>query len=437
MELTTPIPEDAIAALQVGDTIEISGWILCGRDAVLPKVVAMVRDGTAGRLGVDLRGQVIFHTAVSPAGVGPTSSNKLEIESSIEPLSAAGIKIHLGKGALHPETVAVPMISGRGLGITGGTLDKLASIPGFRTDLSEKRFIEIIQACGFSMMGQTGDVAPADKKLYALRDVTATVPSIPLITASIMCKKLAEGIDSLVLDVKWGTGAFMKTVAAARELAESMVRVGEAMGKNITAFITSMNQPLGQAVGNSLEIIESMECLQGQHLDGDLMQVTLRLTAEMLLLAGKASSEAEANDILLGLLRSGAAFECFKKMTALQGGDPSALDDFSKLPTASIVQDYVAPASGVLARVDADGIGRASLVLGGGRQKTDDGIDFAVGLSNLAKVGQPVSKGDRLATIHANDQGKLDQALAYVRDAFVIADSPAPADPLVVERIGR
>ena len=312
--------------------------------------------------------------------------------------------------------VAVPMISGRGLGITGGTLDKLGSIPGFRTDLSEKRFIEIIQACGFSMMGQTGDVAP--------------------ITASIMCKKLAEGIDSLVLDVKWGTGAFMKSVADARALAESMVRVGEAMGKKITAFITGMNQPLGQAVGNSLEIIESMECLQGQHLDGDLMQVTLRLTAEMLMLAGKAATEAEANDIMLGLLRSGAAFECFKKMTELQGGDPSSLDDFSKLPTASIVQDCVAPSSGVVARVDADGIGRASLVLGGGRQKTDDEIDPAVGLTNLAKVGQTVSAGDRLATIHANDPAKLDQALAYVRQAFAIVEVPPPAEPLIVERIG-
>ncbi len=371
-------------------------------------------------------GDVIDTSAISLPKVDKHSTGGIGDKVSIvlAPLAAAA-------------GVAVPMISGRGLGITGGTLDKLASIPGFRTDLTEKRVTEIIHACGFSIIGQPADAAPADKKLYALRDVTATVPSIPLITASIMCKKLAEGIDSLVLDVKWGTGAFMKSVAAARELAESMVRVGEAMGKNITAFITSMNQPLGQAVGNSLEIIESMECLQGQHLDGDLMQVTLRLTAEMLQLAGKASSEAEANDILLGLLRSGAAFECFKKMTALQGGDPSALDDFSKLPTASIVHDYVAPASGILARVDADGIGRASLVLGGGRQKTDDGIDFAVGLSNLAKVGQTVSKGDRLATIHANDPGKLDQALAYVRDAFAIADAPAPAEPLVVERIGR
>ena len=215
-------------------------------------------------------GDVIDTSAISLPKVDKHSTGGIGDKVSIilAPLAAAA-------------GVAVPMISGRGLGITGGTLDKLASIPGFRTDLSEKRFIEIIQACGFSMMGQTGDVAPADKKLYALRDVTATVPSIPLITASIMCKKLAEGIDSLVLDVKWGTGAFMKSVAAARELAESMVRVGEAMGKNITAFITGMNQPLGQAVGNSLEIIESMECLQGQHLDGDLMQVTLRLTAEI------------------------------------------------------------------------------------------------------------------------------------------------------------
>lgn len=331
--------------------------------------------------------------------------------------------------------VAVPMISGRGLGITGGTLDKLAAIPGFRTDLSEKRFIEVIQACGFSMMGQTGDVAPADKKLYALRDVTATVPSIPLITASIMCKKLAEGIDSLVLDVKWGTGAFMQTVESARELARSMVRVGQAMGKGMVALITDMNQPLGRAVGNSLEIIESMECLQGQHLDGDLMTITLRLTAEMLVLGGKAKDFEDATTQLKALLHSGAAFETFKKMTELQGGDPSSLDDFSKLPTASLQQEYVAPASGVLLDVDANSIGRAALVLGGGRQKTDDEIDPAVGLTHVAKVGDRVSAGDRLATIHANDPAKLEQALPYIRNAFRIGEGPAPQRPGIIDRI--
>lgn len=328
--------------------------------------------------------------------------------------------------------VAVPMISGRGLGITGGTLDKLASIPGFSTNLTEAQFIDTIHKCGFSMMGQTGDVAPADKKLYALRDVTATVPSIPLITASIMCKKLAEGIDSLVLDVKWGTGAFMQTVEQATALAESMARVGKAMGKGITALITDMNQPLGHAIGNSLEIIESMECLKGKHAGSDLMDITMRLTAEMLLLAKKASSLDEARAILQKHIDDGSAFETFKKMTALQGGDPASLDDYSLLPTASIQEPFLAPSSGYVASVDANSIGRASLVLGGGRQKTDDAIDPAVGIADLVKIGQPVSKGDLLCTVHASTAAGLEAARPYLQSAFAFSDTPpAPPTPVV------
>ncbi|NCD22273.1 MAG: thymidine phosphorylase, partial [Spartobacteria bacterium] len=226
--------------------------------------------------------------------------------------------------------LAVPMISGRGLGITGGTLDKLESIPGFNVNLSEKLFIETIHKCGFSMIGQTGEIAPADKKLYALRDVTGTVASIPLITASIMCKKMAEGIDSLVLDVKWGTGAFMRTIEDATALAQSMVRVGKAMNKGMVALLTDMNQPLGRTAGNALEIIESMECLQGQYADEDLMNITMALTAEMLVLGKKAATTEEAVGILKKIIASGAAFAKFKEMAALHGADVSALDDLSK-----------------------------------------------------------------------------------------------------------
>ena len=331
--------------------------------------------------------------------------------------------------------IAVPMISGRGLGITGGTLDKLAAIPGMRTDLSEKEFLETIHQCGFSMIGQTGEIAPADKKLYALRDVTATVPSIALITASIMCKKMAEGIDSLVLDVKWGTGAFMRTVEDATALAQSMVRVGKAMNKGMVALLTDMNQPLGRTAGNALEIIESVECLRGLRNGGDLMNITFELGAEMLLLGKKAASIPEARAALVRIVDSGAAFEKFKEMAALQGAIVDALDDLSKLPRAALAKPFPAPASGYLAKVDAESIGRAVLVLGGNRQKTDDIIDYGVGTSSLAKIGDQVEKGQPLVVVHANSQDKLAQAMAYVEKAFEIADAPVPAPRPIVDRI--
>ena len=331
--------------------------------------------------------------------------------------------------------LAVPMISGRGLGITGGTLDKLESIPGFRTNLSEAEFIATMHKCGFSMIGQTAEIAPADKKLYALRDVTGTVASIPLITASIMCKKLAEGIDSLVLDVKWGTGAFMRTIADATALAKSMVRVGKAMNKGMVALLTDMNQPLGRTAGNALEVIESIECLQGKHNGGDLMNITLALTAEMLVLGKKAANTVEALGILQKHVDSGAAFAKFKEMAALQGADVSTLDNLAKLPKASIVKPFLAPSAGYLATVDAESIGRAVLVLGGGRQKTDDKIDYAVGTSGLAKIGDPVKRGQPLVVLHANSAEKLAQALPYIEKAFAIADAPVAAPKPIVDRI--
>ncbi len=331
--------------------------------------------------------------------------------------------------------LAVPMISGRGLGITGGTLDKLESIPGFNVNLSEKQFIETIHKCGFSMIGQTGEIAPADKKLYALRDVTGTVASIPLITASIMCKKMAEGIDSLVLDVKWGTGAFMRTIADATALAKSMVRVGKAMNKGMVALLTDMNQPLGRTAGNALEVIESIECLQGKHNGEDLMNITLALTSEMLVLGKKAANTVEALGILQKHIDSGAAFAKFKEMAAIQGADISTLDDLSKLPKAALVKPFPAPSSGYLAKVDAESIGRAVLVLGGGRQKTDDKIDYGVGTSGLAKIGDKVERGQPLVVLHANSQEKLAQATTYIEQAFAIADTPVAAPKPIVDRI--
>ncbi|MDZ4198591.1 MAG: thymidine phosphorylase, partial [Kiritimatiellia bacterium] len=330
--------------------------------------------------------------------------------------------------------VAVPMISGRGLGITGGTLDKLESIPGFRTDLSEREFLAILEKCGFAMAGQTERLAPADRKLYALRDVTGTVPSIPLITASILSKKLAEGVEYLVMDVKCGRGAFMKTRADARALAKSILQVLHAMGRKGIAWITDMNQPLGRAIGNSLEVIESVETLRGRGPD-DVLELTLALSAEALVLAGKAVNPDAARTLLRERIADGSAFERFKQLTALQGGDPEALEDYHRLPCARLQTPLTAASSGFIAEVDAEKIGRTCLALGAGRIRTDSTIDPAVGISGLVKIGEKVEKGQILATLHANLESARDAALHWVRDAFVIGASSPAAQPLLLERI--
>jgi len=330
--------------------------------------------------------------------------------------------------------IAVPMISGRGLGITGGTLDKLEAIPGYRTNLSEKEFLRVIKACGCSIIGQTKQLAPADKKLYALRDVTATVPSIPLITASIMCKKLAEGIDALVLDVKWGKGAFMKSPKDARALAQSMVRVGRAMNKGMAALITDMNQPLGRAAGNAVEIVESIDTLKG-HGPQDLTDLTIAFGVEMLVLARKARSRPEAERNLRGLLASGKAFAKFREMVRLQGGDVTSIDNPHRLPTARIINPFPAPRAGYVAGVDADAVGRAVLVLGAGRSKTDDVIDHAVGITGLAKIGERVAKGAPLVVVHANDKARLAEANKLLQRAFTLSATKPRAPKLILETL--
>ncbi len=330
--------------------------------------------------------------------------------------------------------VAVPMISGRGLGITGGTLDKLEAIPGYRTNLSEKEFLAVVRKCGCSIVGQTSRLAPADKKLYALRDVTATVPSIPLITGSIMCKKLAEGIDALVLDVKCGSGAFMKSRKDARALAQSMVRVGRAMKKKVAALITDMNQPLGRAAGNAVEVVESVDTLNGRG-PQDLTDLTIALGVEMLALCGKAKDRKAADKHLRRLLATGEAYARFKEMVRLQGGNPHALDDPKRLPTARIVAPYRAKTSGYVAGVDADSIGRAVLVLGAGRTRTEDKVDHAVGVTGLKKIGESVRKGEALLMIHANDKGRLKEAEKLLAKAFAISAKKQRAPKLVLEAI--
>jgi pyrimidine-nucleoside phosphorylase len=330
--------------------------------------------------------------------------------------------------------VAVPMISGRGLGITGGTLDKMESISGYRADLSEEEFVEVVRDCGCSIIGQTERLAPADKKLYALRDVSGTVPSIPLITASIMCKKMAEGIDALVLDVKFGSGAFMKTIEQARELAWSMVDVGRDMGREVVALLTTMDEPLGCDIGNALEVRESIECLRGGGAS-DLMEVTLALAEQMLLVCGVAEDPDAARSKLQDALDSGQALAKFRRMVELQGGDAGVVDEPERLPRAEIVKEFRAGEAGYVAAVDAEAVGKAVLVLGGGRVRTDDRIDPAVGISKLAKIGQEVSTGDPLAEIHASDEDRLAEAEALLKEAFTISMEALEAPARIVETV--
>jgi len=284
------------------------------------------------------------------------------------------------------------------------------------------------------MIGQTDRIVPADLKLYALRDVTATVPSIPLIVSSIMSKKLAEGIDGLVLDVKCGRGAFMKTRVEARALAEGLVGVGRAMGKKVAVLITAMDQPLGRSVGNALEMIESLDILRGKG-PADSTELTLVLGAEMLVLAGVAPTVEAAMPVLRAKLESGEALERFKKMVHCHGGNTEMIDDSGRLPRAAVRMDLCAPVAGVVQEADADKIGRASLVLGAGRTKTTDVIDPAAGLSKLVKIGERVEAGQPLATLHAATRERIDAALPWVRQAFVVGGEPVMVSPLVLDRI--
>lgn len=330
--------------------------------------------------------------------------------------------------------LAVPMISGRGLGITGGTLDKLESIPGYRTALSPSEFVGVLQKCGCSLIGQTDKLAPADRKLYALRDVTGTVPSIPLISASIMSKKLAEGADILVLDVKYGRGAFMKTPEQAEELANTMISIGKKMGRKMAALLTDMNQPLGRTAGNALEIIEAVEALSGRG-PADLMEVTIALSAQMLLLAGTVSSKTEAEKMLAGHIRSGAAFDKFKEMVCLHGGNTAVLDDTSKLPSSPVKETIRAQADGHIVDVDAEKIGRACVVLGAGRKQVADRIDHAAGISGIVKIGEQVKKGEPLLTLHAPDRDTLAEARALANDAVRISTLKVKIPRLILKTI--
>jgi pyrimidine-nucleoside phosphorylase len=330
----------------------------------------------------------------------------------------------------------VPMISGRGLGHSGGTLDKLEAIPGFCVNLSLDEFRRVLGRTGCAMIGQTEEIAPADKRLYALRDVTATVENPSLICASIMSKKLAEGIDALVLDVKVGSGAFMKSEADATALAELLVETGRGAGKRVAALLTDMEQPLGRNVGNALEVAEAVEVLRGGG-PADLAELCLALAGWMLYLGGRAPSAEDGRAEAARLIASGKALEKFREVVAAQGGDVAAVDDTARLPQARQRIEMGAPRSGCVAGMNAEALGLASIALGGGREKKEDAVDPAVGLVVHKKFGDAVERGEPLLTLHCNSTARLEEARALALAAYRIdARPPAGPRPLILRTIG-
>jgi pyrimidine-nucleoside phosphorylase len=329
--------------------------------------------------------------------------------------------------------VTVPKLSGRGLGHTGGTLDKLESIPGFQVEIEPARFKAILRACGTAIVGTSPSLAPADRTLYALRDVTATVESVPLIAASVMSKKLAEGVNALLLDVKCGAGAFMKSEAAARELARVLVAIGSGAGVRTEAVITRMDAPLGRAVGNAVEVVEAIEVLKGRGPE-DTVALTLDLAARMVTLSGRCDRR-HAGDAVRRALASGTALDTLRKMIAQQGGDADTIDDYNRLPSARIRTAVAAGRSGFVSELNAELVGRASVQLGAGRQRVGDPIDHGAGVLIVRRPGEDVRAGDTVLELLTNDEHRLEPARALAQSAVRIGDEPPAARPLVLDTV--
>ncbi len=421
-ELSSVEIEYLVRAYTAGDIpdYQVSAWLM----AVILR--GMSRAETASLTDAMLRSGDVLNFSEFPAkkvdkhstgGVGDKTSLVLA------PLVAAGGLI-------------VPMISGRGLGHTGGTLDKLESIPGFNVNLSVPDFRKVLDKCGCAMIGQTSEIAPADRKLYALRDVTGTVESPYLICASIMSKKLAEGVDALVLDVKTGSGAFMKEEKDAAFLAELMVESGEAMGKAMVALITNMDEPLGMYVGNSLEVVEALEVLQGKGPE-DLKELCLELAGWMFHLGGAADTVAQGRANSQELITSGKALEKFRQMVTLQGGDARAIDNPDRLPRARHTLEVLSPESGSIAAIDCEAVGMACVVLGGGREKKEDSVDPAVGIVLRRKVGDAVKAGESLCSVHYNSEDRGLRAREMIQKSYQVADKAAKEKRKLVHRVIR
>ena len=419
-ELSRSEIESLVNAYTTGDIpdYQVSAWLM----AVVLR--GMTRAETAALTDAMLRsGEVLDLSSLSAKKVDKHSTGGVGDKTSLvlAPLAAAA-------------GVVVPMISGRGLGHTGGTLDKLEAIPGFNVNLPVAQFRRVLESCGCAMIGQTAEIAPADRKLYALRDVTGTVESPYLICASIMSKKLAEGIDALVLDVKTGSGAFMKSEKDAAFLAELMVETGERMGKEVVALITDMDQPLGRMIGNALEVVEAVEILRGEGPE-DLRQLCTELAGWMLHLGGVSATVAEGKRQSEKLIASGKALEKFRQMVELQGGDPRAIDDPSKLPQAQRTVTLSSPKSGYLASLQCEQVGAACVILGGGRERKEDSVDPAVGIMLHKKVGDAVSAGEPLATIYYSAEERAARARQLLEDSYQIADSPAREKRPLIHRV--
>lgn len=316
--------------------------------------------------------------------------------------------------------VKVAKMSGRGLGHTGGTIDKLESIKGFSTTLTKKQFIDNVNNIGMAIAGQSANLAPADKKIYALRDVTATVDSIPLIASSIMSKKLASGADAIVLDVKCGNGAFMKDIDSAIKLADTMVSIGKKAGKNMAAVITDMNQPLGTHIGNGLEIIEAIDTLKGMGHE-DVLKVTYALGTKMLLFAKKAKNEEEAQQLLESTIKDGSALKKFTEFVALQGGDTEYILNSEKLVSATIVKNITSQKEGYITDILTQEVGRAVQILGGGRERKEDLIDYSVGVIMNKKLGDYVMAGESIFTLYGNDENKVLQAIEKLQNSITLS----------------
>jgi pyrimidine-nucleoside phosphorylase len=421
-ELSPPEIEYLVKAYTSGETpdYQVSAWLMAvvlrgmTRAETSALTDAMLRSGVVLDLS-DLPGKKVDKH--STGGVGDKTSLILA------PLVAAA-------------GLFVPMISGRGLGHTGGTLDKLESIPGFNVNLSVPQFRSVLNKCGCAMIGQTSEIAPADRKLYALRDVTGTVESPYLICASIMSKKLAEGIDALVLDVKTGSGAFMKQEKDAVFLAELMVETGERMGKTVVALITNMDQPLGIKVGNSLEVEEALDVLHGSG-PGDLRSLCIELAGWMLDRGGAAKTVEQGRSIAEKLLDSGKALERFRQMVTLQGGDVRAIDDPTLLPQSKYKLDVLSAKSGYVTTIDCEAIGIACVALGGGREKKEDNVDPAVGIVLHRKLGDPVVAGEPLCMIHHNSEARAARASQLLMDSYQISEAPAAAKKPLIHRVIR
>ena len=329
----------------------------------------------------------------------------------------------------------VAKMSGRGLGHTGGTLDKLESIPGFRTALNKEEFFEVVRKTGISIIGQSGNLTPADKKLYALRDVTATIESIPLIASSIMSKKLAAGSDCIVLDVKTGSGAFMKTVESSVKLAQTMVKLGEDAGRRVCALITDMDVPLGRNIGNSLEVIEAVETLQGRG-PQDLTHEALYLAANMIELGGVGDEETCLKKAKQAI-DDGSALKCLKNMVVAQGGDVSVIEDTDNFRKAAFTHDIISDTQGYIAHMDTEGCGIASMMLGAGRETLDSIIDMAAGIRIEKKTGDYVSEGDVLATLYADDEKLFEAAEARYRESLRFSEKEVKKNPLLYAKVNR